>query len=502
MSVYLKPFTTSDVIVSPFEVNKSFTFLNKESTPSTPSIPAVSFSLLNTPNPIPDLFSGSLTPTTFLVFPQTSSTDNSISSTNIDYNTTKKTFMLSTSITENIVVDITYKIKGVPITKPFTMVAYIGETTSGSYNNSGNFNVSNAIATSSFISNLTPGPITQYDNPIIPSVTLQPNKEYVFGLTGNTPNSIASVSKLSGVTASFSKSITPAIPATIGDNKIDRYIGENLSIPFYTSGSIPTGTTNSLNKKLVYNSIKQLYYSNYLKNKNGSPVSTASFNNDGTVTGNRYTPNYYNYLSTTLLADRYFPTGSNETIGVISIPSNLYGEHIKLNSVTLSVPNYTLTDDGNGNILNGSQKVGDIIYEHGIIILTNDGIESTGIDSYGSIIYGVGVYGDSDEVFINDFMTNTNFTCSFESTTTIYESQYKCTLRQNEFNFTQNPTIVSGSSTDSTLYGFATGSYFTPYVTTVGMYNNNRELIAVAKLAQPLPISQVTDTSILVNLDL
>ena len=73
---------------------------------------------------------------------------------------------------------------------------------------------------------------------------------------------------------------------------------------------------------------------------------------------------------------------------------------------------------------------------------------------------------------------------------------------QNEFNFTQNPTIVSGSSLDSTLYGFATGSYFTPYVTTVGMYNNAKELIAVAKLAQPLPISQVTDTSILVNLDI
>ena len=34
------------------------------------------------------------------------------------------------------------------------------------------------------------------------------------------------------------------------------------------------------------------------------------------------------------------------------------------------------------------------------------------------------------------------------------------------------------------------------------MYNNAKQLIAVGKLAQPLPISQVTDTSILVNLDL
>jgi hypothetical protein len=284
---------------------------------------------------------------------------------------------------------------------------------------------------------------------------------------------------------------------------IDRYIGQNITSSLFISGSNPTGLIHTQNKKLVYESIKQLYYSNYLKGDNGSPASTASFNNDGTVTGPRYTPNYYNYLTTTLLADRYFPTGSNETIGVISIPSNLYGEYIKLNSVTLSTPNFTLRDDGNGNMLSGSQKVGDIIYEHGIIVLTSDGIEPIGgEDGYGFITYGTGVYGITDETFINNFITNSNITCSFESTTTIYESQYKCTLRQNEFNFTQNPTIISGSSLDSTLYGFATGSYFTPYVTTVGMYNNAKELIAVAKLAQPLPISQVTDTSILVNLDL
>tara|TARA_R110001599_G_scaffold67020_1_gene189450 strand:- start:2240 stop:3202 length:963 start_codon:yes stop_codon:yes gene_type:complete len=283
---------------------------------------------------------------------------------------------------------------------------------------------------------------------------------------------------------------------------IDRYIGQNLTSSLFISGSNPTGLIHPQNKKLVYDSIKQLYYSNYIKNENGSPVNTASFNNDGTVTGPRYTPNYYNYLTTTLLADRFFPTGPNHIIGVVSIPSNLYGEHVKLNSITLSTSNYTISDDGNGNMLSGSKKVGDIIYEHGIIVLTNDGIDPEGDQGYGYITYGTGIYGVDDTNFINDFITNPNLTCSFESTTTIYESQYKCTLRQNEFNFTQNPTIISGSSTDSTLYDFATGSYFTPYITTVGMYNNNKELIAVAKLAQPLPISQVTDTSILVNLDL
>jgi hypothetical protein len=34
------------------------------------------------------------------------------------------------------------------------------------------------------------------------------------------------------------------------------------------------------------------------------------------------------------------------------------------------------------------------------------------------------------------------------------------------------------------------------------MYNNSYDLVAVAKLAKPLPVSQFTDTTIMVNLDL
>ena len=36
----------------------------------------------------------------------------------------------------------------------------------------------------------------------------------------------------------------------------------------------------------------------------------------------------------------------------------------------------------------------------------------------------------------------------------------------------------------------------------IKLYNNNKELLAVAKLAQPLPLSDITDTNIMVNLDL
>ena len=296
------------------------------------------------------------------------------------------------------------------------------------------------------------------------------------------------------------------IPSITGSG-IDRFIGKNIPLNsegLWVSGSNPTGDISSQDQFLVYRSIRELYYSNFIGNDDGAPAGTASFNDDGTITGPGYTPNSYNYLSSTLLANRYFPTGSNEIVGVFSIPSNLFGENVKLNSCTLTTPTSTISDDGNGNMLNNDtlKKVGDIIYEHGIIILTSDGAPALSSPGYGFVNYGSAVYGDDDADFINDFMTETNITCSFESTITIYESQYKCTIRENEYNFSQNPTIISSSSNSGIVSDFATGSYFSPYTTTVGLYNNDKQLLAIGKLAQPLPLSSVTDTNIIINLDL
>jgi hypothetical protein len=288
--------------------------------------------------------------------------------------------------------------------------------------------------------------------------------------------------------------------AALTGSGIDLFIGDNIEPLLWVSGSNPTGYNTTQDQFLVYRSIRELYYSNFLYGDDGSPANTASFNPDGTITGPAYEPSYYNYLTNTLPANRYFPTGSNEIIGIISIPSNIFGEYIKPGTFTLSNGINSLTDDGEGNILIGSLKAGDIIYEHGMIILTNDGIP--GQDGYGYINYEGGTYGLGDVSFIENFINSPDLTCSFDSTITIYESQYKCTVRENEFNFSQNPSLISGSSNSGIIYSFATGSYFNPYVTTVGLYNNNKELLAVAKLAQPLPLSAVTDTTIMVNLDL
>ena len=288
--------------------------------------------------------------------------------------------------------------------------------------------------------------------------------------------------------------------AELTGSGIDIFEGENTLPLAFNIASDSTGYIAPQDKFLVYRSIRELYYYNYLENSDGSPINTASFNDDGTITGLPYTPNAYNYLPNTLLADRYFPTGSGNIIGVVSIPSNKYGENLKPGTVTLSNGTSSFSDDGEGNLITGSLKVGDIIYSHGMIILTNDGIPQQ--DGYGYITYGTGSYGVSDSTFIQSFINSTNISCSFDSTLTIYESQYKCTLRENEFNFSQNPTLISGSSNSGILYDFATGSYFTPYITSIGLYNNDKELLAIAKLSQPLRISDTTDTSIIINLDL
>ena len=120
---------------------------------------------------------------------------------------------------------------------------------------------------------------------------------------------------------------------------------------------------------------------------------------------------------------------------------------------------------------------------------------------YGTAIYGTDLYGESPG--FDAFMTGSNVTCSFESTLTLNEVQYAARITENEFGYSLNPTLISGSNINSnTYFDFATGSFFQPYITTLGMYNNNYDLIAVAKLAQPLPVSKFTDTTIMVNLDM
>ena len=302
---------------------------------------------------------------------------------------------------------------------------------------------------------------------------------------------------------------------------IDRYLGQNIqSNPFNLATAPTTGQITTQYQELVYNSVKQLYYSNYLNSTasyGGSPQTSSLIPGSDTA-GDRLTGpsssigRYYNYPQTDLTFAHYYPTSSNSVVGVMSIPVGLFGNYIQPNSFKWIAPSGSIYDDGQGNLIfSSSQQIcGNIFYGHGLAIITSDS-QPQG-DTYGTAIYGSSIYGLSDSLVVNNFVTSSNVTCSFSSSLTIYETQYKCTARENEFNFSQNPTISSGSTANSSsvgtfytpaqyLFGFATASYFTPYVTTVGLYDDNQQLLAIGKLSQPLPLSPTTDTTILINID-
>jgi hypothetical protein len=303
---------------------------------------------------------------------------------------------------------------------------------------------------------------------------------------------------------------------TGSDVGIDRFLGRNLQSNPFISGSNPTtGYISTQDQELIYDSIKQLYYSNYLSSSYGDTLNSASVYPGANVSGNVLvgtTPSpglYYNYLQTDLTFKKYFPTGSGsgmiDSIGVISIPSRLFGNYIQPNSFRATSVFGTIYDDGEGNIIfqESSSIVGNIFYPHGMIVITGDPSYTASMAyGYGSGSYGSTTYGSSsfnNYTFIDSFVNN-NITCSFSSSLTVYETQYKCTLRENEFNYSLNPSILTDTS--GSVQTFSTASYFNPYVTTVGLYDEYQNLLAVGKLAQPLPTSPTTDTTVLINIDM
>jgi len=68
---------------------------------------------------------------------------------------------------------------------------------------------------------------------------------------------------------------------------------------------------------------------------------------------------------------------------------------------------------------------------------------------------------------------------------------YFCRASQDEFNYSNNPTYVSGSSNDIKNYFFVKEPQ--TYITSIGLYNRQRELIAIGKLKQPLLKKQNTN---------
>jgi hypothetical protein len=94
-----------------------------------------------------------------------------------------------------------------------------------------------------------------------------------------------------------------------------------------------------------------------------------------------------------------------------------------------------------------------------------------------------------------------HLTASFElnSQETITSDFIFVRTRNSEFNYSENPSFISGS-TGEVIYDYFIDNPQT-YPTTVGMYNDSNELLAVAKLSKPLQKDFTKEALIRVKLD-
>jgi hypothetical protein len=98
-------------------------------------------------------------------------------------------------------------------------------------------------------------------------------------------------------------------------------------------------------------------------------------------------------------------------------------------------------------------------------------------------------------------LTTGSYTSSFSlnSNETVTSDFVFCRARNAEFNYTENPSFISGS-TGAVLYDLFINSP-TTYITTVGLYNDSNELLAVAKLSKPLKKDFTKEALVRVKLD-
>jgi hypothetical protein len=299
---------------------------------------------------------------------------------------------------------------------------------------------------------------------------------------------------------------------TSGSEYINLYGGQNVSYPGAFS-------SNGQYYSLVYSSINHQFYQEYT-----TPLNTGSlmFNVETleSASSQRPTASYFDYNNSPYLI-KNFPSGANDTIRVLSIDKQIYGNKILPESFFITSSTVCIADDGYGNLYNidggdisnyirlgyitvgyfetqqlppGLTHVGNIFYAHGLVIITN----SAAINSH----FPIPLTSGFNVVFQNEHI--------------IYENEVRCIVRESDYNLTYNPTILkqggeyitSGSSgyiltgsADYTVKNFATGSDFQPYVTSIGLYNDDNDLLMVAKLGKPIVLSSDTDMTFIVRYD-
>ena len=182
-----------------------------------------------------------------------------------------------------------------------------------------------------------------------------------------------------------------------------------------------------------------------------------------------------------------------------------------------------------GNLVNSentSETVGLIFYQQGIAVLdlskitSGSQIMSGTIDAVGNSNGKIAMNDAVNSKFIPDFITSASMDdivehissvrfhsasqtfLTFQNNTQINSTLIFCRATADEFNYSSNPTYTDNNGRvvviDETQQGIQKSFSF---ITTVGLYDANEQLLAVAKLSRPVEKNDEKDLTFRVRLD-
>lgn len=287
----------------------------------------------------------------------------------------------------------------------------------------------------------------------------------------------------------------------------------------YDESSGYSGSASVQNSKKInmYNQFAQVLLGYTSSNSDG----IRKFENDLTLNGDNYMKEVFFVSFSRLLTKDQIKKGTFSMTLQTGSTLTTTRTQITLSDRSASVSgDGTLnTDGGDYGILYGGpgypQGLGTIFYQAGIAVITAS-VFGTGSNPLAVTInlphvvnFNPSHPGKLTQAVSSSFTGSTiSSSCdafrrrlvnlSFNNTTEINSKIYFCRVPHNKFNYSANPTYVSSSkivvknqSTDNPV----------SYITTVGLYNASNDLVAVAKLSEPLKKDPTNDITLRVRLD-
>ena len=180
----------------------------------------------------------------------------------------------------------------------------------------------------------------------------------------------------------------------------------------------------------------------------------------------------------------------------INSPAGEYGILKTFNSS--SDGHFTMKD----GVHQGEVSAGLIFYQAGIAVITASVFEN--------FSQGARFGHTAEQNNVRDIFTGSSITSSadafrsrvknisFNNTTELNSTIYFCRANHNEYNYSSNPTYLSSSQIVVKSKGEDTP---VSYITSIGLYSADNELLAVAKLSEPIRKDPTTELTFRVRLD-